>query len=162
MECRRFVLGGFAPQGEFRFCRNFLVPPTRGRLAAASGLRALRGGCSPPLRTPLVSVAFMGEVTGFQRGSFRGQILCVWSFFEILRVCKPGSVFHCNRLVVVSVCSIATLLQSEFHGNQNRSFPMENALLILSFDSNETGKRADRTGNSPISKFQTQHAYDIQ
>ena len=114
--------GGFAPQGEFRFFRNVLVPPTRGRLAAASGLRALRGGCSPPLRTPLVSFAFMGEVTGFQRSSFRGQILCVWSFFEILRVCKPGSVFHCDRLVAVSVCSIATLLQSEIPETKTGAF----------------------------------------
>ena len=36
---------------------------------------------------------------------------------------------------------------------------MENALLISAIDSNETGNRADRTGNSPISKSQTQHAY---
>ena len=36
---------------------------------------------------------------------------------------------------------------------------MERMLLISAFDSNETGNRADRTGNSPISKFQTQHAY---
>ena len=70
--------GGLRPPFEFFGNHNFLVPPTRGRLAAASGLRALRGGCSPPLRTPLVSVAFMGEATGFQRGSFRGQFLCIW------------------------------------------------------------------------------------
>ena len=36
---------------------------------------------------------------------------------------------------------------------------MENALLTSAIDSNETGNRADRTGNFPISKFQTQHAY---
>ena len=36
---------------------------------------------------------------------------------------------------------------------------MERMLLISAIDSNETGNRADRTGNSPISKFQTQHAY---
>ncbi|MBR1898670.1 MAG: hypothetical protein IJ825_07315 [Oscillospiraceae bacterium] len=29
---------------------------------------------------------------------------------------------------------------------------MERMLLIPAFDSNETGKRADRTGNSPIKK----------
>ena len=36
---------------------------------------------------------------------------------------------------------------------------MENALLILSFDSNETGNQADRTTNLSASIFQTQHAY---
>ena len=39
---------------------------------------------------------------------------------------------------------------------------MENKILIPTFDSNETGNRADRTGNFPISKSQTQHAYGIQ
>ena len=36
---------------------------------------------------------------------------------------------------------------------------MENALLISAIDSNETGNRADRTGNSPITQIQTRHAY---
>ena len=72
---------------------------------------------------------------------------------------RPGSLFHCDRLAVEGVLSIAAFRQSEFHETQNRSFPMERMLLISAFDSNETGNRADRTGNSPISKFQTQHAY---
>jgi hypothetical protein len=39
-------------------------------------------------------------------------------------------------------------------GNPNREFPMENVLLILPFDSNETGNQADRTTNSSASIFQ--------
>ena len=96
----RVLGGGLRPPFEFFGNHNFLVPPTRGRLAAASGLRALRGGCSPPLRTPLVSVAFMGEVTGVQRGSFRGQILCVWYLFVIQTRAQRSSPFHCDRLVI--------------------------------------------------------------
>ena len=39
---------------------------------------------------------------------------------------------------------------------------MERMLLISAIDSNETGKRADRTGNSPITQIQTRHAYDMR
>ena len=71
--------GGLRPPG-IAFCNSeFPFPPTRGCGGAPPGLPPARGAARPSCIS-LVSVAFMGEATGFQQGIPGGELGCVWYY----------------------------------------------------------------------------------